>query len=55
MPLDLEFVIRFIDYVRWPNEAVNGSFRIGFVGSDPSFFNDVQNAIVDRQIRGRRQ
>ena len=51
--LKAEFVVRFIDYVRWPNEAVKESFQIGFVGSDPGFFKDIQNAILDRQIRGK--
>ncbi|MCZ6855301.1 MAG: YfiR/HmsC family protein, partial [Gammaproteobacteria bacterium] len=47
-----ELVVQFIDHIHWPDENAN-SFRIAFIGSDPSFFEFIQNTITNREVRGK--
>ncbi len=48
-----ELVVRFIEFVRWPNEAEKNSFSIGFFGSNDEYYENIRRAIADREIRGK--
>ena len=48
-----ELVVRFIEFVRWPDEAEKSSFSIGFFGADEDFYEYIQSATADREIRGK--
>jgi len=49
-----ELTVRLINHISWKNEQQSKFFKIAFIGNEADYFNDLQTAITNRIIRGKK-
>jgi PAS domain S-box-containing protein len=48
-----EMTVRFVNHVFWKDEKNINSFRIGFLGTEPAYFENLKKAIANRLVRNK--